>query len=147
MKIIDSCVSLVFDGTGQEILLLQRARGLKFEPETWCFPGGKIERDETAEQAALRELKEETGLFVPVLQDLEARYSEYPEQGYAFNIWPFIHVVDVENPVVRLSSEHEAFRWISPEKALGLPLTGRQTKLLIEAIINKTLMKVSDETY
>jgi 8-oxo-dGTP diphosphatase len=45
---------------GGQVLLVRRAnppdRGL------WGFPGGKIERGETIEQAALRELREETGI-------------------------------------------------------------------------------------
>ncbi len=45
-----------------EILLVRR----KFEPRSgdWTLPAGFVERDETAEQAAMREAKEETGLDV-----------------------------------------------------------------------------------
>jgi len=44
----------------QQILLVKR----RVEPKTgqWCLPGGFMELDELPEQAALRELKEETGL-------------------------------------------------------------------------------------
>jgi len=43
-----------------EILLVKRA----FEPAKghWCLPGGFLEMHETPEEAALRELREETGL-------------------------------------------------------------------------------------
>jgi ADP-ribose pyrophosphatase YjhB (NUDIX family) len=42
------------------VLLVKRS----VEPKKgfWCLPGGFMELDETPEQAALRELKEETGL-------------------------------------------------------------------------------------
>lgn len=42
------------------ILLVKRS----VEPKTgqWCLPGGFMELDETPEEAALRELKEETGI-------------------------------------------------------------------------------------
>jgi ADP-ribose pyrophosphatase YjhB (NUDIX family) len=45
-----------------EILLVRR----KFEPRSgdWTLPAGFVERDETAEQAAIREAKEETGLDI-----------------------------------------------------------------------------------
>ena len=42
----------------------------------WCLPKGKIEKDETKEQAAIREVKEETGLEGLIIDYLdEVRYS------------------------------------------------------------------------
>jgi 8-oxo-dGTP pyrophosphatase MutT (NUDIX family) len=35
------------------------------EPGKWGIPGGKLEKGETAHQAVLREIKEETGLHLP----------------------------------------------------------------------------------
>jgi 8-oxo-dGTP diphosphatase len=45
---------------GDEVLLIQR----KYHPMagSWAFPGGFVERDEDPMNAALRELKEETGM-------------------------------------------------------------------------------------
>lgn len=56
-----------------EILLIKRA----FEPfqGLWALPGGFIEEHETLEQAALRELEEETSLKGVVLKQFKA-YSE-----------------------------------------------------------------------
>jgi 8-oxo-dGTP diphosphatase len=50
-----------------KILLEKRAKGL-LEAGKWCLPSGFVDRDETAEQAVLRELKEETGWTGKVLQ-------------------------------------------------------------------------------
>ncbi len=53
-----SCL-IVIDDT-EKVLLVKR----NIEPKKgfWCLPGGFMELGETPEQAALRELKEETGL-------------------------------------------------------------------------------------
>ena len=53
---------------GEKILLVKRA----FNPGKglWCLPGGFMEKGETAEQAAIRELKEETMLSGTVLKTL-----------------------------------------------------------------------------
>lgn len=56
-----------------KVLLIQRGN----EPfkGCWAFPGGFMEMDETTEQCAIRELKEETGLIVSDLQEIGA-YSK-----------------------------------------------------------------------
>lgn len=52
------CVVLSFDGNNVKILLIQR----KHDPYAgcWAFPGGFMDMDETVEEAAKRELMEET---------------------------------------------------------------------------------------
>lgn len=54
------CVIFGFDGRDLKVLLIER--GLEPFKGCWAFPGGFMNIDETAEQCALRELKEETGL-------------------------------------------------------------------------------------
>ena len=62
-KLIDSVGVLIRDEAGR-ILLVQRGH----EPQAglWTIPGGRVEPDETLEQAAAREALEETGLVVEV---------------------------------------------------------------------------------
>jgi 8-oxo-dGTP diphosphatase len=54
---------------GDEFLLLLKAKG-KFGADFWNAPGGKIQPQETAEEAVVREVKEETGLFVESFEKL-----------------------------------------------------------------------------
>lgn len=60
------CVVFGYDSEKLQVLLIER----KFEPckGMWAFPGGFMKIDETAENAARRELQEETGLIISRLR-------------------------------------------------------------------------------
>ncbi|UWQ18115.1 CoA pyrophosphatase [Jannaschia sp. M317] len=49
-------------GDGLRLMLTKRSSRLRHHPGQIAFPGGKIDGDETPEQAALREANEEVGL-------------------------------------------------------------------------------------
>ncbi len=58
-------------GNGLEIVILTRGGG-----EVFCLPKGKIEKGETPEQAALREIREETGLTGDIEKEIgKIKYS------------------------------------------------------------------------
>jgi len=50
---------------GEDVLLAQR--GKRPHSDTWSIPGGAQELGETVEEAAIREIREETGLEIEVL--------------------------------------------------------------------------------
>lgn len=62
------CVIFGYDGNDIKVLLIQR--GNYPYKTSWAFPGGFMNMNETAEQAALRELKEETGLKDVIVRQL-----------------------------------------------------------------------------
>lgn len=66
------CVIFGFDGTRLKVLLIKR--GIEPYKGRWAFPGGFINPEESAEQGALRELKEETGFT-----------AEYVEQFHTYS--------------------------------------------------------------
>ena len=64
------CIVFGFDGHDLKILLIER--GLEPYKGSWAFPGGFLQMDETAEQGALRELKEETGIDLRYIKQVGA---------------------------------------------------------------------------
>lgn len=71
--ILNFAVACIFDAEGR--ILLQR-RGDRDDADAWGFPGGAIELGESAEEAMLREVREETGLAVTV-ESLLGVYTNY----------------------------------------------------------------------
>jgi 8-oxo-dGTP pyrophosphatase MutT (NUDIX family) len=53
---------LLLFGSQRDLLLTERAHGMRSHPGQVSFPGGTIDPGETARRAALREAEEETGL-------------------------------------------------------------------------------------
>ena len=62
------CVVFGFDGKELKILLIER--GIDPFKGMWAFPGGFLRMNETAEECAKRELKEETGLELEKVREL-----------------------------------------------------------------------------
>jgi 8-oxo-dGTP pyrophosphatase MutT (NUDIX family) len=82
-------VVLVPDATAQACFLLtRRAAGLRAHARQWALPGGRIDRDESPERAALRELEEELGVTLPERAVL-GRLDDYPTRS-GFVITPVV---------------------------------------------------------
>jgi ADP-ribose pyrophosphatase YjhB (NUDIX family) len=60
-------ITAMADSTGR-ILLLRRSREVP-HPGLWACPAGRLDPGETAQQAAVREFREETGYGGPMLLD------------------------------------------------------------------------------
>ena len=100
---------------GFRFLLLKRARTKMYE-HLWQGVAGEIEKGEKAWQAAIRELKEETG-FDPIrifVADHVSRF--YETHGDRVNLVP-VFGIEVENGDVTLSKEHCEFQWMDFENA------------------------------
>lgn len=72
-----SATAVIFNGNG-EVLLQRRA-----DDGTWGIPGGHIEIGESAAQAVVREVKEETGLDVKIVR-LVGVYSNPNETTFRY---------------------------------------------------------------
>jgi 8-oxo-dGTP diphosphatase len=64
MDVLDVATAGVVVIDGSRVLLIEHGEGAGHITGTWSVPAGAIDEDETARQAAVRELAEETGLHV-----------------------------------------------------------------------------------
>ncbi|HUB65865.1 MAG TPA: NUDIX domain-containing protein [Candidatus Methylacidiphilales bacterium] len=103
----------VFDSQGR--MLLHR----RSDNNKWALPGGGIEVGETADQAIVREVKEETGYDVRVIR-LIGIYSNpkdttitYPEGDTVFYV-SILFECTVIGGTPMLNEESTAIDWFSP---------------------------------
>lgn len=109
VRVIDA---YVFNRKNKEIrfLLLKRAKTKIYE-HLWQGVAGKIEAGETSWEAAIRELKEETG-FEPVRIFVADHVSKFYEaHGDRVNLVP-VFGIEVDDEEVILSDEHCEFKWV-----------------------------------
>lgn len=66
IKLAADAVVFGFDASGLYLLLIERKKSAN--GKSWAVPGGFIEDNETPEQAAVRELKEETGVSISFMK-------------------------------------------------------------------------------
>ncbi|HSE66158.1 MAG TPA: NUDIX domain-containing protein [Gemmatimonadales bacterium] len=98
-------------GSTLEVVALRRAPGGRCSG-AWEVVHGSIEEGETPHQAALRELREETGLAPERLYNLSRVETFYRHRVDEVAFIP-VFAAFCTNTVVRLSSEHDAFEWLS----------------------------------
>lgn len=93
-----------------KILVTQRSERMNL-PLKWEFPGGKIEKHETAENCLLREIKEELNLEIELLEKLESKCFEY--ETFSINLIPFISKY-LSGEIIL--AEHKDFKWFKKEE-------------------------------
>ena len=85
--------------------------------DDWSLPKGKLDPGETFEQAALREVEEETGLRARLARELPAVHYTVRDRPKVVRYW----LMEVESdPGFEPNDEVDELRWLSPSDASEL---------------------------
>jgi 8-oxo-dGTP diphosphatase len=89
------------------MLVAQRSEQMP-HPLKWEFPGGKLRKGETPEKCIRREIREELGLEITVVDSLPSMKHHYP--NHTIRLLPFVCRIKKGKLTLR---EHKAHRWVS----------------------------------
>ena len=144
MPVEKSAGAVVFKKNKQiEYLILNypsTVRGAK--KSYWDFPKGHIEKGETAEQTAQREVLEETGIKDIALISGFKEHIKYffrHKNKIIFKIVTFF-LAEAKSRKVKISSEHIGYLWLPYEKAIR-KLTFKNSKLVLKKANNFLLAR------
>jgi len=113
MKQIISAGIIVFRRTKEGIKFLILYHGRNY----WNFPKGKVESEEKSWQAALREVREETGLkgtelrFVGGFKTYE-RFVYHQGKDKVFKL-VILYLAETRQVTIAVSHEHEGYGWFT----------------------------------
>jgi mutator protein MutT len=113
-KIVRVGVAIIWNQDRSKILIDKRLPKGEFGG-FWEFPGGKIEKDETKEDAIIREIKEELGLEILVDSEFCTVEHDYPD--FSLTMHSFICSILISNITL---SEHIDLKWMKINELASL---------------------------
>ncbi len=129
-KVIEAAGGVVKNKEGKLLFIRRLGR--------WDLPKGKIEKGESLEQAAIREVQEETGLHELVLEEfLNNTFHLYTERNgdkiLKTTYWFRMTYVGTENPIPQTEEGISEVAWKDAEnvKSEVLPQTFQNIKLIL----------------
>lgn len=130
MKQEKSCGCIVFDG--DKILLVKQTQG------HWGIPKGHVEQNETEQETAIREVKEETNIDVEI--EGEGRYTEnyVTDKGVQKEVVYFI-AKKVGGNLEAQEAEIKEIEWLNPKEALERVTYDDTRNLLKKALQDKNI--------
>ena len=107
MKTIQVSAAIIINEN--KILATQRGYGEFING--WEFPGGNIEKNESAEQALIREINEELDVLIKIGSKLKTVEYDYPE--FHLTMHCFLCVIKSGTLILK---EHKSAKWLRKEE-------------------------------
>lgn len=108
----------------------------KRDMKVWALPRGRVEKDETSEITAVREVREETGFHAKILDKIgETKFQFYSKSDRCIinRVVHFYLMESVEGDVNIRDQEADAVYWCSTDEALTLLKYDNEREILEKA--------------
>lgn len=106
-------VAACIQNSNNEFLIAQKPKNSSSFPLCWEFPGGKVEPLELESEALIREIQEELGVEIQVVQQIGE--SKGQALGCQIQLKGFLCKLAVPAENIQLF-EHQQIQWVSPAK-------------------------------
>jgi 8-oxo-dGTP diphosphatase len=107
-------VGVVFNRFGEVLIAKRHAH--KHQGDTWEFPGGKVEAQESVAHALKRELLEEVGLTIIKHEPWFKIPYQYPDKNVLLHVHQIFQFLGTPQGL-----EGQCVQWIKPQALLNLP--------------------------
>lgn len=114
MKTIEAVSAIIYHDN--KFLCVQKgANKYDYIAYKYEFPGGKVEKGETNEEAVIREIKEELNMDIVIVSQLSTVYHDYPD----FSLILHNFLCSCDSPEIELL-EHIDFKWFDKTQLKSL---------------------------
>lgn len=127
--------AVIFNKEGK-IFLAKRGKKARNETGKWEFPGGGLEFGESFENTIIREMKEEFGIDIEVIDQLATFNHLIPDEKQHWVALAFICKIKSGTPKILEPEKCTEIGWFSIDEMKKMPLTIASANKL-EQIINK----------
>lgn len=125
-------VAAIITNSEGKILIAQRNLK-KSQGGLWEFPGGKIELNETPEEAIVREIKEELNMEIKCNNYFDEKIYEYPDKTIKLIALNCSMISDKYEVL-----EHEKIAWINLDEFYNFDFAPADVYFVEKIIKNKT---------
>ena len=122
-----ACGCIIIDNN--KVLLIQQNQGF------WGFPKGHVEDNETEEETALREVKEETNIDVKILSNKRYKMEYVTDKGNPKEVIFFV-ATPISKDIKKQDEEIKDIKWLGFEEALKI-ITYDNTRELFRKVLNE----------
>ncbi|MGA5691755.1 NUDIX hydrolase [Cytobacillus pseudoceanisediminis] len=108
---VDVVYALIYNKDSEQILMVNN------KGQGWSLPGGAVEKNESLEQAVVREVEEETGLTIKAGNVLAVNEAFFQEKGHHALFITFEANILERECEIRYEEEITEIKWVDLQRA------------------------------
>ena len=136
---------LVWDQKADEFLLLKRSETKDFGAGLWECVTGRVDQGEGFEDAAHREVKEELGVSIELLEILGTTHFYRGAERPEYELIGIVYLGSIEQrDSIKISQEHSEYRWVTSEEAATLISSTETSESWLARVIERAEVMIAN---